>query len=190
MNTRVIAPVITALAVLALAGCGSSDDSATTATSAVTVTRTVTPSATDPSTTAPTPVVTETVTSTEQPAPATTVANGGTSGSLYAGKYQRHESLMTLNTDGTGTTLQGANAADVETWDLSWQPIDSGIAITYLRLTKSYGRGLEGYLYPGLRWTAHFDTGETGHRVLEVTNSGTRPLIWCLPGVSSPECGA
>lgn len=188
MNSRAIAPVIVGLAVVALAGCGSSDDSATTATSAVTVTRTVTPSA--PSTTVPTPVVTETVTSTEQPAPVTTVAGGGTSSSSYAGKYGRHESLMTLNADGTGDTVQGANAADVEDWAITWQPVDSGIAITYRTLTKSYGKGLEGYLYPGLRWLAHFDTGETGNRVLNVTNSGPRPLIWCLPGVSSPECGA
>ncbi|MGJ0118197.1 hypothetical protein ACQ7HM_03220 [Williamsia sp. MIQD14] len=198
MNSRAIAPLIAGLAVVALAGCGSSDDSAATATSAVTVTRTVAPSAP-----VPTPVVTETVTSTAD-APDTDTAvtvrsaptvDRGTGASAYVGHYQRHESLMNLNADQTGDILEGANAIDGEKWTVTWRPAAQGITITYQRRLEQSGKGLEIGLRPGLTMAARFTRSENGAQILTTSSPGSTTLVdgWCGSGTGSggaPECGA
>ena len=203
MNTRVIAPVIAALAVATLAGCGSSGDAATTAASVVTVTRTVAPS-----TTAPTPAATETTTveettevttdeagdTTATPVRSTPTGQQGTGVSAYVGRYQRHESLMTLDADQTGDINEGASAADGEEWATTWRPTGEGITITYQRKLKQYGKGLEAGLRPGLSFSAHFTTSTVGKPLLFTSPVGTEisAVGWCrsTPDGYSPECGA
>ena len=201
MNTRVIAPVIAALAIATLAGCGSSGDTATTAASVVTVTRTVAPS-----TTAPTPVATETATTTVDETTgeagdttatqvrSTPTGQLGTGASAYVGRYQRHESLMTLDADQTGYINEGASAADGEEWATTWRPTGEGITITYQRKLKQYGKGLEAGLRPGLSFSAHFTTSTVGKPLLFTSPVGTEisAVGWCrsTPDGYSPECGA
>lgn len=205
MNIRAIAPVVVGLAVVALAGCGSSDDSATTATSAVTVTRTVTPSA--PSTTVPTPVVTETVTSTgdaptddsddnaAQAVRSAPTVQRGTGASAYVGHYLRHESLMNLNADQTGDILEGANAVDGEKWTVTWRPAAQGITITYQRRIEQSGKGLEIGLRPGTTMAAQFTRSMNGAQILTTSSPGSTTLVngWCGSATGNsgaPECGA
>ncbi len=194
MRTRsIVRTVAVAAAVAGLAACGSPDDSASTATSVVTVTRTAAaPSTVTPPTTTDPPVVTETVTSTEPPVEQGTDEQGTPDASAYAGHYQRHSSTLDLAADRTGALLEGDGAVDSENWAVTWRPTAQGISITYQRLIRQYGVGLYHHPTPGLTVTATYATGETGNRVLEVSQPAPRAstIIWCLPRTPSPECGA
>lgn len=185
-----------AAAVTLTAACSSSDDAASPETSVVTVTTVVSaPSSTTVSTdaAAASDPTTDDETATPEPASTTSTVDRGTGASAYVGHYQRHESGLDLAADQTGSILEGSGALDGETWAVTWQPAATGITITYERLTNRTGKGLyEPRLAPGQTLSAHFGTGETGNRVLVV--AGVSPAraayTWCLPRLSSPECGA
>lgn len=195
MKVRLATVVVTAIALGSLSACGSSQSDTATPSPQPAVTTVVT--ITQAPTTTPLPTetagTTEDETSTLQPAPTTTtVANPGDGGADYVGHFQRHESTLDLASDGTGKLLMGASAVDGETWAVTWQASDPGVAITLDRRTALYGRGLEAGLAPGEQFTARFTTGETGNRVLETGPIGPQigTQIWCGIGGPSPECGA
>ena len=193
MKSRLSATAVVAVALCSLTACGPSQSNTATPSPQSAVTTVVTVTRAPTTTPLPTETIepTEDQTSTLQPVtpPVTTTSDGR---SDYAAHFQRHESTLDLASDGTGTLVMGADGVDVETWAVTWQPTDPGVAITLGRRTALYGRGLEAGLQPGQTFSARFTTGETGNRVLQTGPIGPQidDQIWCSIGGPSPECGA
>lgn len=197
-------PIATAAA-LALAGCGggTSSTGSTSASSVpdtavlIAVTTTAPPTSTPVSTVIPPGAQRPPATSSADGAPTTAAGvpqQPGRNAPAYDGKWQRHESALTLNPDRTGSILIGANAVDVETWSLTWEPVGGGITMVIGDRTQKSGAGLNGYLAHGQTVTGKFATGGSGITVLQTHGTGTddsETLSWCKTAYgSAPECGA
>lgn len=111
----------------------------------------------------------------------------------YVGRWQRHESYLTLGQAGGGTVLMGSSAVDVESWSLTWAETGGAVAGTLGSQTAKYGAGVDG-LHAGGAFTARLSRDSSGTIVLITTGlgSGGGDLTWCQPAAygNSPDCGA
>jgi hypothetical protein len=115
----------------------------------------------------------------------------------YVGKWQRHESMMTIAPDGTGTILLGASARDVEKWTLRWTQGDGpGLTIKLDRRIGSWGAGLGGAINEQTAWKAELVVSPDGITVLHLADNDAQLTdpnagdIWCGKYGSSRSCGA
>lgn len=116
----------------------------------------------------------------------------------YVGGWQRHESMMTIAPDGTGTMLLGASASEVEKWTIRWTHGDGpGLTIKLDRRIQSWGGGLGGAINEQTAWKAELVVAPDGVTVLHLANTDAELTdanagdIWCSHKYGSSRfCGA
>lgn len=116
----------------------------------------------------------------------------------YVGGWQRHESMMTIAPDGTGTILIGSSARDGEKWAMRWTRGDGpDFAIRLEQRIGTWGTGLEGALNEHTAWTAELVVAPDGVTVLHLVHNAAEladadaGAIWCSQKYGySHFCGA
>ncbi|OBF05659.1 hypothetical protein A5730_16285 [Mycobacterium sp. ACS4054] len=115
----------------------------------------------------------------------------------YVGKWQRHESMMTIAPDGTGTILLGSSARDGEKWTMRWtQGEGIGLAIKLDQRIGVWGDGMNGTLNERTAWKAELVVSPDGVTVLHLADNDAQLSdanagdIWCGKYGPSRYCGA
>jgi hypothetical protein len=116
----------------------------------------------------------------------------------YVGGWQRHESMMTIAPDGTGTMLLGSSARDGEKWTTRWTQGDGlGLTIKLVQRIQSWGTGMDGAINEQTVWKAELVVAPDGVTVLHLTDNDAELTdadagdIWCSGKYgSSTFCGA
>jgi hypothetical protein len=115
----------------------------------------------------------------------------------YVGDWQRHESMLKIAPDGTGTILLGASARDVEKWTIRWTQGDGlGLAIKLEQRIGIWGDGMDGTLNEQTAWKAELVVAPDGVTVLHLAHNDAEltdanaGAIWCGKYGSSRLCGA
>ncbi|OBG68738.1 MULTISPECIES: hypothetical protein [unclassified Mycobacterium] len=115
----------------------------------------------------------------------------------YVGHWQRHESMMTIAPDGTGTILLGSSARDGEKWTIRWTQGDGvGLAIRLDQRIGTWGDGMDGTLNEQTAWKAELVVAPDGVTVLHLAHNDAELSdanagdIWCGKYGSSRFCGA
>ena len=115
----------------------------------------------------------------------------------YVGGWQRHESMMTIAPDGTGTILLGSSARDGEKWTMRWTEGDGvGLAIRLDQRIGVWGDGMDGTLNEQTAWKAELVVAPDGVTVLHLAHNDAELTdanagdIWCGKYGSSRFCGA
>ena len=115
----------------------------------------------------------------------------------YVGKWQRHESMMTIAPDGTGTILLGSSARDGEKWTMRWTQGDGvGLVIRLDQRIGAWGDGMDGTLNEQTAWKAELVVAPDGVTVLHLAHNDAELSdanagdIWCGKYGSSRFCGA
>ncbi|BBZ37798.1 hypothetical protein [Mycobacterium conspicuum] len=115
----------------------------------------------------------------------------------YVGKWQRHESMMTIAPDGTGTILLGSSARDGEKWTMRWTQGDGlGLTIRLDQRIDAWGDGMSGTLNQQTAWKAELVVAPDGATVLHLADNDAQlsdanaGAIWCGKYGSSRFCGA
>src|ERR1700761_8894761 len=115
----------------------------------------------------------------------------------YVGDWQRHESMMKIAPDGTGTILLGASARDTEKWTIRWTQGDGvGLTIRLDQRIGTWGDGMGGTLNEQTAWKAELVVAPDGVTVLHLAHSDAELSdanvgdIWCGKYGSSRYCGA
>ncbi|WP_068184867.1 hypothetical protein [Mycobacterium sp. UM_CSW] len=115
----------------------------------------------------------------------------------YVGKWQRHESMMTIAPDGTGTILLGSSARDGEKWTMRWTQGDGlGLTIRLDQRIGAWGDGMDSTLNDHTAWKAELVVSPDGVTVLHLADNDAELSdanagdIWCGKYGSSRFCGA
>jgi hypothetical protein len=115
----------------------------------------------------------------------------------YVGDWQRHESMMKIAPDGTGTILIGSSARDGEKWTIRWTQGDGvGLTIKLQQRIGTWGDGMNGTLNAQTAWKAEIVVAPDGVTVLHLADNDAQLSdanagdIWCGKYGSSRYCGA
>ena len=116
----------------------------------------------------------------------------------YVGGWQRHESMMTIAPDGTGTILLGSSARDGEKWTTRWTQGDGlGLTIALVQRIQSWGTGADGAVDEQTVWKAELVVAPDGVTVLHLADNDAELTdadagdIWCSGKYGSSRfCGA
>lgn len=124
--------------------------------------------------------------------PQATTTTTRSAAATVVGDWQRHDSSLTLNADGTGSVLMGSGAADTEKWALTWSSTGNGASGTLGAQLSKTGAGVGG-LATGTSFTARLGKDANGTTIMFTSGFGDTgsDLTWCsLKYGSSHNCGA